>query len=89
MPSPYLDGTNIGGVAGHMNQTAGVGGYGATNLYSYTTGSAYALGQIDATQAVLGTCWENLRPGDVVSVKIIHLPSGKAIFQKDVAVTEG
>jgi hypothetical protein len=89
LPAPYTDGTNIGGFAGHMNQSATAGGYGTINLYSYATGDSYSLGWIDATQAVLGTGWENLRAGDVVSVKIIHVPSGKAIFQKDVAVTEG
>jgi len=89
LPAPYVDGTNIGGFAGHMNQTAGAGGYGAITKYSYATGNYYQLGQIDAAQAVLGFGWENLRPGDVVSVKIVHVPSGKAIFQKDVPVTEG
>jgi FlaG/FlaF family flagellin (archaellin) len=88
LPAPYNSGQNIGGLAGYVNTTEG--GYGGVDQYSYSLGGVYFdTGQIDATSAVLGTCWENLRPGDVVSVKIIHVPSGKAVYQKDVAVTEG
>jgi archaeal type IV pilus assembly protein PilA len=90
LPAPYDDGTAIGGVAGHMNTTGLVGGYGVTTKYTYLSAGSYTYpGQIDATSAVLGCGWENLRPGDVVSVKIIHIPSGKAIFSKEVTVTEG
>jgi len=89
IPAPYTDGTNIGGVAGHMNTTGLQGGYGATDKWKYLSVGDYTWpGQIDATQAVLGTGWENLRPGSIVSVKVIHVPSGKAIYQKDIAVTE-
>jgi hypothetical protein len=45
-------------------------------------------GQIDAMQAILGIGWENLRAGDVVNFKIVHIPSGKTILDKDVAVTD-
>lgn len=89
LPAPYDDGTAIGGVAGHVNQTSGQGGYGVQNLYKYSSGVYEYPGQVDATSAVLGCGWENLRPGDVVSVKVIHVPSGKAIFSKEVTVTEG
>jgi archaeal type IV pilus assembly protein PilA len=51
---------------------------GYTN-YGYLSGSAMS--------AVLGTGWEQLRPGDIVTLRVIHTPTGKAIFQKDVAVT--
>jgi len=40
-----------------------------------------------AMQTVLGSGWEQLRPGDDVTVRIIYLPTGRAIFQKDVVVT--
>ena len=44
-------------------------------------------GQVDNTQAVLGCGWENLRSGDTVNVKVIYIPSGKTIFDKDVVVS--
>jgi archaeal type IV pilus assembly protein PilA len=60
-------------------------GYGISESYAYTTdSSAYT----DPAQAVLGYGWEELRAGDIVTVKVIHVPSGKTIFTKDVAVTE-
>jgi len=88
LPAPYDDGTAIGGVAGHINQTPENGGYGIVTRYKYTSGLYKYPGQVDATSAILGCGWENLRPGDIVSVKVIHVPSGKAIFSKEVTVTE-
>lgn len=41
---------------------------------------------IDGMMAVLGTNWSVLRAGDTVDVSIIHIPSGKTIYQKDVTV---
>jgi archaeal type IV pilus assembly protein PilA len=61
-------------------------GYGISYPYAYTTGSP---GSIDPMQAVLGAGWEELRAGDMVTVKVVHIPSGKTIFTKDVAVMEG
>jgi len=43
---------------------------------------------VDGMQAMLGCGWENLRAGDVVNVKVIHTPSGKTIFNKDVVVKD-
>jgi len=40
----------------------------------------------DQMQAVLGHGWEALRAGDKVTVTILHIPTGKAIWQKDVIV---
>ncbi|WP_394339248.1 MULTISPECIES: type IV pilin [unclassified Methanoculleus] len=45
-------------------------------------------GQADGMQAVLGCGWENLRAGDIVNVRVVHIPSGKTIFDKDVVVKE-
>lgn len=36
---------------------------------------------------VLGSGWEQLSPGDVVTVRVIYTPTSKAIFQQDVVVT--
>jgi archaeal type IV pilus assembly protein PilA len=49
------------------------------------TGYGYLPGS--DIQTVLGYGWEQLRAGDVVTVRMIYIPTGKAIFQKDVAVT--
>jgi len=35
---------------------------------------------------MLGCGWENLRAGDTVNVKVVHTPSGKTIFDKDIVV---
>jgi FlaG/FlaF family flagellin (archaellin) len=40
-------------------------------------------------EKVLGTGWEQLRPGDIVTVRVIYAPTGKAIFQKEVTVSGG
>ncbi|MFA5331581.1 MAG: type IV pilin N-terminal domain-containing protein [Methanoregula sp.] len=61
-------------------------GYGITEQYAYTSGSA---AYTDPMQAVLGGGWQNLKVGDTVNVKVIYVPSGKTIFTKDIVVTEG
>lgn len=43
-------------------------------------------GQFDSMMAVLGANWYVLQPGDTVSVSIVHLPTGKTIWQKMVPV---
>lgn len=42
--------------------------------------------QIDSVQAILGKDWTHLRMGDVVSIKVTHVPSGQVIFDKSVVV---
>jgi archaeal type IV pilus assembly protein PilA len=62
-------------------------GYGcnSANLtpYLYSSSSDY----IDGMQAILGQNWNATRPGDTVTVKVLHIPSGKVIFNKQVVVT--
>lgn len=69
--------------------------YSHGNLYNVYTGDKTTAveiiadgGHADSMQAVLGCGWENLRGGDVVNVKVIHTPSGKTIFNKDVVVKD-
>ncbi len=71
--------------------TAAYGGYGpVTPTYNYTTGTGYIYGtDVDDVQAVLGYNWNATRPGDIVNVKLIHIPTGKTIFEKDVPVEKG
>ncbi|MBP2134028.1 flagellin-like protein [Methanomicrobium sp. W14] len=42
----------------------------------------------DAMQAILGSDWYNLKAGDTVNVRIIHVASGKAIVSQQVSVEE-
>ncbi len=74
-----------GGVAGQgiNGDPSGTAGYGVYGLYSYTSQ------MIDPVTAVLGANWNLLRAGDKVNVKIIYIPTGSVIFNKDVTVTEG
>lgn len=68
------------------NGIGGSTGYGVldqSNLFTYVSYNG-----TDPTKAVLGTGWEALRAGDTVSVSVVHIPSGKTIFQRDVAVGE-
>ncbi len=65
------------------------GGYGVdpSTRYTYTDGSSYVYANdMDGMQAVLGQQWWHLRPGDIVNVKLVHIPSGKLIFDKKIAV---
>lgn len=41
---------------------------------------------IDQMMAILGNNWNQLRSGDTVSMKVIHTPTGKTIWQKDIIV---
>jgi hypothetical protein len=61
-------------------------GYGYPTPYEYS--STYTSGSfIDGMSAILGGNWNATRPGDVVNVKILHVPSGKVIYSKDVVVS--
>lgn len=63
------------------------GGYGVTTRYVYSTGGQYTPGtSVDEMQALFGTNWYELRQGDLVQVKVLHVPSGKVIFDREVPV---
>ena len=62
-------------------------GYGAVSKYIYT--GLDSDDYTDPMQAVLGYGWEELRSGDIVSLKVIFVPTGKTIFAKDITVLEG
>ncbi|WP_332306245.1 type IV pilin N-terminal domain-containing protein [Methanoregula boonei] len=82
-PSGAVSWAYVGGEAGATSST---NGYGVSSPFAYSS-NYFTSSYVDPTQAVLGLGWENLRPGDIVNVRIIHIPSGKAIFDKDVVVT--
>jgi flagellin-like protein len=87
-----MSGTHLHNSAAGFSST--IGGYGSTpaSRYQYTMGS-YSLGPgefgTDAMQAMFGKGWEELRPGKVVNIQLIHVPTQKVIFDKDVAVEDG
>lgn len=53
-----------------------------TGLAQYT----YNHPDIDGVRAILGKDWNELREGDIVNVKIVHIPSGQALVDVDVGV---
>ncbi len=69
------------------------GGYGPLSpTFTYVDGTRFypiQHDEIDGMQAVLGKTWNDLRPGDVVNVKLIHIPTGGVMYEKDVAVKGG
>nr|WP_321351189.1 type IV pilin [uncultured Methanoregula sp.] len=71
------------GQSGGVMSIPGTSGYGLTTQGSYTadwTGT-------DGMQAVLGSGWQTLLPGNTVNVKMVYVPTSTAIFDKDVVVS--
>jgi len=71
------------------NDTYNEYGYGVLELYKYS-GYNETLGLtpetvIDPVRALLKD-WEYVRPGDTVTVEIVHIPSGKTIYKADIVV---
>ena len=76
------------GQSGGFITTTGGDGYGTTKQYYYSGAWTYAENsKVDGMQAVLGKNWEYLRTGDTVNVKLIHMPSGQTIYEKNVVVS--
>jgi len=48
----------------------------------------FSAGTYDPMTAVLGQGWEDLRAGDIVSVSVIHTPTGRTIWSQDVVVED-
>ena len=73
-----------GGFIANPSTTTGYGidGKGEYAGWTYSAGTT-----VDGMQAVLGEDWQTLQPGDVVTVKLVHLPTGYTIFEKSVVVS--
>lgn len=80
-PCGAYDADSIGG------NVSGTEGYGvpSSGMFAYSSGVSGA----DSITAVLGTNWDKLRIGDMVNVKMVYIPTGSVIFNKDIPVTEG
>lgn len=94
LPQYYGNYSLMAGTSMHNSAagyTAVYGGYGISpdTRYTYSAGS-YNLGPgqggVDAMMAILGNTWYTLRPGDIVNVKFIHIPSGQVIYEANVPV---
>lgn len=72
------------GQSGGFGNTAGISGYGITTPYMYS-GWTYPT-DADGMQGVLGKDWSYLLTGDTVGVKLIHIPSGQTMYEKNVVV---
>lgn len=63
------------------------GGYGQVTKYQYDySGTVITSGQSDAMMGVLGKNWNELRSGDTVSLKIVHIPTGSTIYNGKIPV---
>jgi len=84
-PAGLGSGAGVGGAG----SSAGVG-YGVVTPFVYTTGTSgkvsYLDTSVDPMDAVMGKGWQDLRAGDTVSLSMIHVPTGKTVFQRDVQV---
>lgn len=76
-----VDTTDSDAIDGVMGKSATTG-YGVSERYRYTGDDA----KNDAATSVLGSGWENLKPGNVVTVNIVHIPSGKTILSREITV---
>lgn len=77
----YPAGQSGGYVSGNGTTGYGVVTNGVYSDWVYSDGTT-----VDGMQAVLGTGWETLKTGDIVSVKVIHVPTGMTIFKNNVVV---
>jgi archaeal type IV pilus assembly protein PilA len=79
--SPYTPNQTFGNFT--LTQGTGLVAEPNTNYLGYINSGGIG----SPMQQILGSGWEQLSPGDIVTVRVIYTPTGKAIFQKDVAVT--
>jgi len=90
-------GTSLSAAAVHCScncifSSAGEGCNGICSNMAYGGGRQYVYPDTtikDPAIAVLGQGWNDLRAGDTVNVKVIHLPTNAIIFDKNILVTEG
>ena len=80
--TPYGFGPGVLGTSNLITPTV----YQNFGNYTLTQGTGLVAVGSAATN-VLGANWNLLNPGDTVSVSVIHIPTGRTIFQKTVVVT--
>jgi len=90
----YGTGLSLGGKAFTYKTGAGSGNTWCSNYVLPTVNSLpegtaadnYDAGTFDSMTAVLGKDWYKLRAGDVVTVTVVHTPTGRTIWERDVIV---
>jgi FlaG/FlaF family flagellin (archaellin) len=88
--------TLTGGTVVYANPGGAYGGWADVNKrFMYSSPTAYGTSypycntdDRDPMQAILGQYWYYLRTGDTVNVKLIHIPTGKVLLERDVTVQE-
>jgi Uncharacterized protein conserved in archaea len=88
--------TLTGGTVVYANPGGAYGGSAdIAKRFTYFTPTAYGTSypycltdDRDPMQAILGQYWYYLRAGDTVNVKLIHIPTGKVLLERDVIVQE-
>src|SRR5208337_2617220 len=88
-PFGYTSSPDQGGYVVNGAPTNFTVGYGIYQPFTYAYGTQSGKAQFlpsdtDMMMAILGNDWYNLQPGDTVNVKVIHIPSGKTIWQNAV-----
>jgi len=85
------------GILGNGNIIAPYNANQSFGNYTFTQGTGlvveptnsyvgYLGGSGSDMQTILGSGWEQLSAGDTVTVRVIYVPTGKPVFQKDIAV---
>ncbi len=79
--------------SGTWMRSGATSSYGANGAAKYeyceetcNTGT-WATDKVDGLTAMLGEHWNTLRPGETVTVKIVHIPSGKTLYNENIVVT--
>ncbi|MDP3565377.1 MAG: type IV pilin [Methanoregula sp.] len=74
---------------GSMDPNAALkGGYGVSPgmRFIYTNGTAWDGNDRDGMMAILGNNWNATRAGDVVHMKVLHVPTGKVLYDGKITV---
>jgi len=76
------------GVSGPQNLVNAFNNPNATfGNYTLLSGTGLVASSPADITSVLGSGWQNLSTGDVVTVNIVHIPTGKVLFGTQIAVT--
>lgn len=89
MANTNMHSSAFGSMASSSGTGLEKGGYGVdpSVRWQYTDGTNWETGtDSDGVMAILGENWHHLRPGDIVHVRFVHLPTGSVIYDTDIPV---
>ncbi|WP_292370550.1 type IV pilin N-terminal domain-containing protein [Methanoregula sp. UBA64] len=84
-----MAGTRMHNSAAGFSTSTGGYGVSVSSRYQYTAGSYHLESGndgVDAMESLLGMNWYVLRPGDTVTVQVVHIPSGRLLYDDKVTV---